>query len=526
MASDAQSSPSDTAADTTDAVTGDAPETPTGSPSVISADVVVIGGGPVGENVAQYAIEGTDLTAVLIEGELLGGECSYYACMPSKALLRPLSVADAAAHLEGISTPEVDRDALLARRDIWVSHYDDTGQVQWAEGAGMQVVRGHGRLVGEREVRVEGPDGGEPTLVRATRAVVIATGSQAVIPEPLRALQPWTSRDATGVQDVPDELLIVGGGVVAVEAATWMAALGSHVTLLVRGAGLLTGFEPFAGEHVLEALRDLGVTVQLGTSVLSGSRTDARDAVLGRIHGGRVTLQVKDAQGPREISGDEVLVATGRTPRLADVGLESLGLSAEDVTGAEHPRTDSSVGDDSADDSSGSTALPSWLHAVGDASGDAPLTHWGKYRARVIGQAIRAGSTGGHLEPVPEVVPVPQVVFTDPQVTSAGLTEEAAREAGHDVVTAQVPFGGSAGSALLRDDVTGTAQLVVDRTTRTLVGATFVGPEASELIHAATIAIVGQVPVHVLRHAVPSYPTSSELWLRLLEELPQELRAG
>ena len=208
------------------------------------------------------------------------------------------------------------------------------------------------------------------------------------------------------------------------------------------------------------------------------------------------------------------------------MGLESLGLSAEDVTGAEHPRTDGSAGDDSADDSSGSTALPSWLHAVGDASGDAPLTHWGKYRARVIGQAIRAGSTGGHLEPVPEVVPVPQVVFSDPQVTSAGLTEEAAREAGHDVVTAQVPFGGSAGSALLRDDVTGTAQLVVDRTTRTLVGATFVGPEASELIHAATIAIVGQVPVHVLRHAVPSYPTSSELWLRLLEELPEELRAG
>ena len=193
------------------------------------------------------------------------------------------------------------------------------------------------------------------------------------------------------MQDVPDELPIVGGGVVAVEAATWMAALGSHVTLLVRGAGLPTGFEPFAGEHVLEALRDLGVTVQVGTSVLSGSRADARDAGLGRIHGGRVTLQVKDAQGPGEISGDEVLVATGRTPRLADVGLESLGLSAEDVTGAEHPRTDGSAGDDSADDSSGSTALPSWLHAVGDASGDAPLTHWGKYRARVIGQAIRAG---------------------------------------------------------------------------------------------------------------------------------------
>ncbi|WP_193106776.1 NAD(P)/FAD-dependent oxidoreductase [Brachybacterium sp. FME24] len=482
----------------------------------ITADVVVLGGGPVGENVAQYAIEGTDLTAVLVEGELLGGECSYYACMPSKALLRPLAVADAAAHLDGISTPEVERDALLARRDTWVSHYDDSGQVQWAEGAGMQVVRGHGHLVGEREVRVEGPDGGEPTLVRATRAVVIATGSQAAIPEPLRALEPWTSRDATGVQEVPEQLLIVGGGVVAVEAATWMAALGSQVRLLVRGESLLRGMEPFAGQHVLESLQGLGVTVELGSSVVSGERADARDTGLGRIHGGRVSLQVDGREGARTVSGDEVLVATGRTPRLDDLGLESLGLTADDVTGVQRPASDDATG----------APLPPWLHAVGDASGEAPLTHWGKYRARVIGQAIRAGATGEQLEPVPEVVPVPQVVFTDPQVTSAGLTEAQARDAGYDVVTAQVPFGGSAGSALLRDDVTGTAQLVVDQRTTTLVGATFVGPEASELLHAATIAILGQVPVHVLRHAVPSYPTASELWLRLLEELPRELRAG
>ena len=480
----------------------------------ITADVVVIGGGPVGENIAQYAIEGTDKTAVIVEGELLGGECSYYACMPSKALLRPLSVADSAAHLEGISTPTVDVSALLARRDTWVSQYDDTGQVDWAQGAGMQVVRGHGRIVGEREVRVEDPDGGRPTLVHATRAVVLATGSQAVVPDALQPLSPWTSRDATGVQEVPGELLIVGGGVVAVEAATWMAALGSHVTLLVRGDSLLRGMEPFAGEHVLDALTALGVTVQLGTSAVSGERTDARDSGLGRIHGGRVRLQVEDAQGRREVSGDEILVATGRTPRLADVGLDALGLSPEDITGAQHPTSDDATG----------APLPSWLHAVGDASGEPPLTHWGKYRARVIGQAIRAGATGEALEPVPETVPVPQVVFTDPQVTSTGLTAAQAREAGHDVVTAQVPFGGAAGSALLRDDVSGTAQLVVDRSTATLVGATFVGPEASELIHAATIAIVGQVPVHVLRHAVPSFPTSSELWLRLLEELPQELR--
>src|SRR5699024_10625280 len=179
-----------------------APATAPSDPADLTADVVVLGGGPVGENVAQYAIEGTGLTAVVVEGELLGGECSYYACIPSKALLRPPAVADTAAHLPGITTPQVDRDALLLRRDAWVSHYDDSGQVDWAEGAGIQVVRGHGRIVGEREVLVDiaggegGADGtdstggaGEaaaPTRIRARRAVVIATGSRAHVPGPLQ----------------------------------------------------------------------------------------------------------------------------------------------------------------------------------------------------------------------------------------------------------------------------------------------------------------------------------------------------
>ncbi len=480
----------------------------------LTVDVIVLGGGPVGENVAQYATEGTDLTAAIVEGELLGGECSYYACIPSKALLRPLAVADAAAHLPGISRPPLDRDALLARRDAWVSRYDDSGQVSWAEGAGLQVVRGHGRIVGEREVLVEGPEGTEGpagrTRLRARRAVVIATGSTPTVPPPLRDLAPWTSRDATGVREVPGELVIIGGGVVAVEAATWMAALGSRVTLLVRGSSLLTGLEPFAGEHVRDALQELGVEIRFGATAVAGEREGAAPTgpgrELGRLHGGRVRLEIEADDGRETVEADEVLVATGRQPRLDDVGLGTIGLAAEDMAPG--------------------APLPEWLHAVGDASGEAPLTHWGKYRARVIGQAIRAGASGEVLEPVPEEVPVPQVVFTDPQVTAVGLTESAAQEAGHDVVTAQVPFGGAAGSSLLRDDVTGTAQIVVDRGSGLLLGATFVGPDASELLHAATVAIVGGVPVHVLRHAVPSFPTASELWLRLLEELPRELRAG
>jgi pyruvate/2-oxoglutarate dehydrogenase complex dihydrolipoamide dehydrogenase (E3) component len=476
-------------------------------------DVIVLGGGPVGENVAQYATEGSDLTVALVEGELLGGECSYYACMPSKALLRPLAVAGAAAHLPGITTPRSTPTRCWRGATTWVSHYSDAGQVDWAEGAGLHVVRGDGRLVGEREIGVDGADGRGPQRLRAERAVVLATGSVPVIPAALQDLAPWTSRDATGVVEVPDELVIIGGGVVAVEAATWLAALGSRVTMLVRGDTLLRGLEPFAGRHVLEALRGLGVEVRLGTSVASGARQDARETGLGRIHGGRVRLELgADSRrgaaddGRSTLEADEVLVATGRRPRLHDVGLETVGLSSEDVTSG--------------------AALPQWLHAVGDASGEAPLTHWGKYRARVIGQRILAEATGEAAEPVPDTVPVPQVVFTDPQVSAVGLTEAAAREAGHRVVTAQVPFGGAAGTALLRDDVTGTAQIVVDLDSRALVGATFVGPEASELVHAATVAIVGAVPVHVLRHAVPSYPTASELWLRLLEELPREMRAG
>lgn len=464
-----------------------------------TVDVVVIGGGPAGENAAQYAIEGSDRTALIVEGELLGGECSYYACMPSKALLRPLEVADVAAHLPGLARPTVDRDALLARRDTWVSHYDDAGQVSWAQSAGIEVMRGHGRLVGERRVTVRGPEG-EHT-VYAREAVVLAGGSSATVPEVYANACPWGSRDATGVVDVPGRLAIVGGGVVACEAATWMAGLGSAVTLIVRGKRLLPKLEAFAADLVLDSLRDAGVTVLLETTVTEVVRPDAEDTGLGHVHGGPVELTTSGGT----IRADEVLVAVGRHPRLGDVGLDAVGLTEDDVL----QRPD---------------ALPVWLHAVGDASGEAPLTHWGKYRARVVGEAIAARAEGREPLPSPPVVPVPQAVFTNPQIGSVGQTEQQARDAGVEVVVASVPFSAAAGAGLLRDDLVGEARLVVDRRAGTLVGATFVGPEAGELVHAATIAIVGQVPVSVLRHAVPSYPTASELWLRLLESLPRELR--
>jgi dihydrolipoamide dehydrogenase len=456
-------------------------------------DVVVIGAGPVGENIAQYATEASGLTAVLVERELVGGECSYYACMPSKALLRPIEIAATAAHLQGLNAPTLERHALLARRDYWVSNYDDKGQVSWAEGAGIAVVRGTGRISGERQVTVEGAGG--LRVLQARQVVVLATGSEATLPEMYASVAPWGSRDATGVVEVPDRIVVVGGGVVACEAATWLNALGAKVTLLVRGDRLLPRAEPFAAELTLKALLAVGVDVRLGVEVNACTREKTVDTGLGRIHGGPVTVTT----GSGEVVADEILVAVGRKPRLADVGLETVGLPTEKPD------------------------LPDWLLSVGDASGEAPLTHWGKYRARVLGEQLSARVHGESMPMPPDDVPVPQVVFTDPQVAWVGLTEAEARK-DREVDVVHVPWSAASGAALLRDDVEGGAQLVVDRATRTVVGATFVGPEAGELLHAATIAIVGRVPVPVLRHAVPSYPTASELWLRLLEELPRGYR--
>ena len=465
-------------------------------------DVVVIGGGPAGENAAQYAVEGasvngTALTSAIVERELLGGECSYYACMPSKALLRPVAVADVTADLGGVSTAHAAPKELLERRDYWVSHYDDSGQESWADGADIAVLRGDGRLTGERTIRVTSAEG--ERTVRARHAVVLATGSGATVPDLFADALPWDSRDATGVVEVPDRLVIVGGGVVACEAAVWMSALGSQVTLLVRGHRLLARSEPFASEAVLTGLRGRGVTVRLGTEVTAVRRTGPAATGLGRVHGGPVSLTTSAG----DLEADEVLLAIGRAPRLGDLGLDAVGLTPDDVTG---------------------DRLPEWLYAVGDASGGPPLTHWGKHRARVVGARIAARANGDVAWEPDREAPVPQVVFSDPEVASVGLTEAEAREAGHDVVVSRVATASAAGTGLLRDHVAGQSQLVVDAGSRLLLGATFVGPEVGELVHAATVAIVGGVPVHVLRHAVASYPSASELWLRLLEELPRELR--
>jgi pyruvate/2-oxoglutarate dehydrogenase complex dihydrolipoamide dehydrogenase (E3) component len=464
-------------------------------------DVIVVGGGPAGENAADFAIRGTDRTAALVEAELVGGECSYWACMPSKALLRPLDVLGAARHLQGIRGPlEVDPAGLLARRDTWVAGYDDSGQVAWAEGAGIEVVRGRGRLAGERTVEVTSADGSLRTL-RARQAVVLATGSVPVVPPPLRDLGAWGSRDATGVTEVPDRLAVVGGGVVACEAARWMAALGSEVTLLVRGERVLPRAERFVSDLVVAGLEAEGVTVRLSTDVTAAARDDVQDTGTGRPHGGAVRLTL----GEERLEVDEVLVATGRRPATDDLGLDAVGLTENDLAGRTH-----------------GGPLPDWLLTVGDVNGVAPLTHWGKHQARLVGRLLSARAEG-RPDPVARAeAPVPQVVFTDPQVAWVGPTAAEARASGRSVETRDAAYTSASGASLLRDDADGRARLVVESGTGRLLGATFVGPDVAELLHSATVAVTGGLDLETVAQAVPSYPTASEIWLRLLEADPSD----
>ncbi len=465
-------------------------------------DVVIIGAGSAGENAADYAVKG-GLTAVLVEDARLGGECSYWACMPSKALLRPVEVAALAHGLPLHPRAAVDVPAALARRDRINHGLDDSGQVEWATGAGIEVVRGQARLAGVRSVAV-----GERTLT-ARHAVVVATGSAPTIPpiEGLREAAPWTSRDVTNVAQVPRRVLIVGGGVVACEAATWLNGLGAEVTLVQRSGALLGRMEPFAGARVRDALEEAGVTVLVDTALERVRRADVAGApALGRVHGGPVTAVVDG----REIEADELVVATGRHPNTDHIGLEAVGLQPGQALDVDDQLVVAGVGGD-------------WLYAVGDVNGRALLTHQGKYQARVCGDVIAARAAGAPLDAPrfrasADHGQVPQVVFTDPQVASIGPTEAGARESGRDVRVAELDIA-VGGATVNRDDYRGRAKLVVDARDERLLGATFVGPEIGELLHSATIAVVGGVTLAQLWHAVPSYPTVSEVWLRLLEAL-------
>ncbi|UQN15600.1 dihydrolipoyl dehydrogenase family protein [Gulosibacter sp. ACHW.36C] len=463
-------------------------------PRAVDYDLVVIGAGPVGENVADYAAK-QGLRAAIVEAELVGGECSYWACMPSKALLRSGQALAAARRVDGAKQAigEIDVEAVLRRRTAFTSNWRDDGQVAWLESAGIELLRGTGRLVAPGRVQV-----GEHTY--SASAVALATGSVPTLPSipGLAEAEPWGTRDATSARSVPPRLAVLGGGVAGVELAYAYASLGSKVTLLAR-SGLLRQEEPFVGQLVADALVEAGAEVRVGVSPRRVDRFPTND-------GGRNAVRIELDDGTI-LEADELLVSTGRRANTDGLGLEAAGVDALEV-----------------DDTMLVTGTD-WLYAVGDVNGRALLTHQGKYQARAAGEAIAARLRGQSLDDAPwgrhvataDHDAVPHIVFSDPEVASVGLTEARARGRGFRIRAVEFDLGAVAGSALHADGYTGRAKLVVDEDRRVVIGATIVGQDVSELLHSATIAIVGEVPVDRLWHAVPSYPTISEVWLRLLE---------
>jgi pyruvate/2-oxoglutarate dehydrogenase complex dihydrolipoamide dehydrogenase (E3) component len=442
-------------------------------------DAIVIGMGPGGEVAASNLLRAGKQIAI-VERELIGGECGYWACIPSKTLLRPPEAKGEVDRAEGVGGARLDWPSTRDYRDYMIRNLDDSNQVKGYEKSGAAVVKGVARVTGKGQVDVDG-------RILTAEHILIATGSDAFIPpiDGLDGVPVWTNREATTLTDIPKRAVMIGGSAVGAELGLFLARYGAQVTILERSGRLLSREDPRPGELTEQYLREEGIDVRTGASAVR-ARKDGEDTVVELDNGEQVRCDV-------------IIVGTGRTPRVGDLGLDSVGIELGqrgEIVVDDHCR----AGDG--------------MWALGDVTGVMPFTHVAMYMARVITDNIAGNERTARYDGIP------RVIFTDPEVAAVGLTSEQAEQQGLNIASAEVDLAKAiARPWTYENNPRGHLGVLADRDRRTLIGAWAVGPQASEWIHTMALAVREQIPIERLLDQVAQFPTYNEGWLKGIERL-------